>query len=171
MADIKAKDISVAQSIASSDLILGSSIAGTTANVKVDTLGKYIIDTLPVASLENVPVSELINDIKSNQIVTSDIFTVLGKRMFAYKCGKLVLLASPDSMEMAFPASTETYIFTLPEKYRPAYRVYVYFGNLVFQTPDKFIQIRSEGNMYFFSRTAVSANPTNAAFYAAYFTN
>ena len=42
MADIKAKDISVAQSVSANDLILGSSIAGTTANIKVDVLGAFI---------------------------------------------------------------------------------------------------------------------------------
>lgn len=45
MADIKAKDISVAQSVSANDLILGSSIAGTTANIKVDVLGAFIANT------------------------------------------------------------------------------------------------------------------------------
>lgn len=56
MADIKAKDISVAQSIAASDLILGSSIAGTTANVRVDTLGNCILNNLPQSDLGNQPI-------------------------------------------------------------------------------------------------------------------
>lgn len=64
MADIKAKDISVAQSIASSDLILGSSIAGTTANVTVETVGKYIIEQLNLSSL-NDTVSEYVRKLSS----------------------------------------------------------------------------------------------------------
>lgn len=64
MADIKAKDISVAQSIAASDLILGSSIAGTTANVTVETVGKYIIEQLNLSSLNNT-VSEYVRKLSS----------------------------------------------------------------------------------------------------------
>ena len=66
MADIKAKDISIAQSIASSDLILGSSIAGTTANVTVETVGNYLINNLPIANLGNASVSSNILRIKDS---------------------------------------------------------------------------------------------------------
>jgi hypothetical protein len=65
MADIKAKDISVAQSVGANDLILGSSIAGTTANVRVDTLGNYLINTLTYSSLSNDTISNSINNINS----------------------------------------------------------------------------------------------------------
>lgn len=64
MADIKAKDISVAQSIASSDLILGSSINETTANVTVETVGKYIIEQLNIPSL-NGAISEYVLNLAS----------------------------------------------------------------------------------------------------------
>jgi hypothetical protein len=71
MADIKAKDISVAQSITSSDLILGSSIAGTTANVTVETVGEYIIKqlnlpTLPQGNVESclLNLNNYINNIR-----------------------------------------------------------------------------------------------------------
>ena len=53
MADIKAKDIAVAQSVAASDLILGSSIAGTTSNVTVETVGNCILNNLPQSDLGN----------------------------------------------------------------------------------------------------------------------
>jgi hypothetical protein len=65
MADIKAKDISVAQSITSSDLILGSSINGTTANVTVETVGNFILNNFPKSDLENqsiLPYTKNIHD-------------------------------------------------------------------------------------------------------------
>jgi hypothetical protein len=61
MADIKAKDIAVAESIASSDLILGSSINGTTANVTVETLENHAINTKTYSSLNNLSVQEYCN--------------------------------------------------------------------------------------------------------------
>lgn len=66
MADIKAKDIAVAQSIASSDLILGSSINETTANIRVDTLGDYLINNLPIATIGNKSVATNITQIKNS---------------------------------------------------------------------------------------------------------
>lgn len=64
MADIKAKDIAVAQSIASSDLILGSSIAGTTANVRVDTLGNHILKNINQSDIGNVSTISFLSDLK-----------------------------------------------------------------------------------------------------------
>lgn len=71
MADIKAKDISVAQSVGASDLILGSSIAGTTANVKVETVGKYIIDQLSLPSLNNSTVANRISQLLGKISISS----------------------------------------------------------------------------------------------------
>lgn len=65
MADIKAKDISVAQSIASSDLILGSSIAGTTANVKVETIGNFILNNFPKSDLGNQSILPYVKNIQN----------------------------------------------------------------------------------------------------------
>jgi hypothetical protein len=65
MADIKAKDISVAQSIASSDLILGSSIAGTTANVKVETVGNFILNNFPKSDLGNQSILPYVKNIQN----------------------------------------------------------------------------------------------------------
>jgi hypothetical protein len=65
MADIKAKDISVAQSVTSSDLILGASIAGTTANVTVETIGNCILNNLQKSELGNqsiLPYTKNIHD-------------------------------------------------------------------------------------------------------------
>lgn len=166
MADIKAKDISVAQSIASSDLILGSSIAGTTANVTVDTLGKYIIDTLPVASLGNVPVSTLINNLQNT---IHETYNVLGKEMHLYKCGKIVHIASPDDMRMEINAATPYRLLVLPEAYRPSLVTYAYFGNLYTET-DKWLSILPSGTIQFFSLTAMSNAAHNCAFYATYLT-
>lgn len=64
MADIKAKDIAVAQSVAASDLILGSSINETTANVTVETVGKYIIEQLNISSL-NGTISDYVKNLAS----------------------------------------------------------------------------------------------------------
>jgi hypothetical protein len=71
MADIKAKDIAVAQSVAANDLILGSSIAGTTANVTVETVGKYIIEQLNLSSLDGT-ISERIQNLTKLQAVGQD---------------------------------------------------------------------------------------------------
>lgn len=79
MADIKAKDIAVAQSIASSDLILGSSINETTANIRVDTLGNFLINNLPIANLGNASVSSNISQIKNS------IRNILTKHSINYK--------------------------------------------------------------------------------------
>jgi hypothetical protein len=82
MADIKAKDISVAQSVGASDLILGSSIAGTTANVTIETVGKYIIEQLNLSALSNTNVSNYIinlqsqiNNIKRKKNVYGEFFS------------------------------------------------------------------------------------------------
>jgi hypothetical protein len=167
MADIKAKDIAVAQSIASSDLILGSSIAGTTANVKVDTLGKYIVDTLPFASIGNVSVSTQINNIKSKQVTTKDTYSVLGKNMYVYKYGNFVHIESPYDMKMEINERIEYTIITLPTKYRPPLRVYGDFRNL-FTSNDKYIRIEPTGDMIFYSRTAISGDIHNCAFSFSY---
>ena len=65
MADIKAKDIAIAQSIASSDLILGSSIAGTTANVKVETIGNFILNNFPKSDLGNQSILPYVKNIQN----------------------------------------------------------------------------------------------------------
>lgn len=66
MADIKAKDIAVAQSIASSDLILGSSINGTTANVLVETLENHTINTKTYQSLGGATVSAVLSNLSNS---------------------------------------------------------------------------------------------------------
>lgn len=63
MADIKAKDIAIASSIASNDLILGSSIAGTTANVTVETVGNFILNNFPKSDLGNQSILPYAKDI------------------------------------------------------------------------------------------------------------
>ncbi len=78
MADIKAKDIAVAQSIASSDLILGSSINGTTANVTVETVGNCILTNLPKADLGNqsiLPYVKSIHDKLKPVVIINQEFT------------------------------------------------------------------------------------------------
>lgn len=78
MADIKAKDISVAQSIASNDLILGSSIAGTTANVTVETLENHATNIKTYSSINNKTISAAINDLFGIFSSMSNIQTVGG---------------------------------------------------------------------------------------------
>jgi hypothetical protein len=74
MADIKAKDIAIASSVASNDLILGSSIAGTTANVTVETVGNFILNNFPKSDLGNqsiLPYTKNIHDkIKQSNILS-----------------------------------------------------------------------------------------------------
>ena len=167
MADIKAKDISVAQSITSSDLILGSSIAGTTANVTVDTLGKYIINILPFTSIGNVSVSTQIINIKSKQVTTRNAYDVLGKRIYVYKYGNFVHIESPFDMNMEINANTEYNLITLPNEYRPPMRTYGDFRNL-YTNNDKWIRLEANGDMIFYSRTAISGDIHNCAFSFSY---
>ena len=75
MADIKAKDIAVAQSIAANDLILGSSIAGTTANVTVETLGNHINKNITYSEISN---KSVIQYLQNNSLKLSE------KRLFYY---------------------------------------------------------------------------------------
>jgi hypothetical protein len=166
MADIKAKDISVAQSVGANDLILGSSIAGTTANVKVDTLGKYIIDTLPFASIGNVSVSSLLNNIKSKQVTTYNVYNALGTELYVYKCGNFVHIEAPYDMNMEIRARTEYTILTLPTKYRPPMRTYGTFNNVY--TNDRWIRLDANGNMTFYSLNGVKAGSSNNAFSFSY---
>jgi hypothetical protein len=165
MADIKAKDISVAQSVGANDLILGSSIAGTTANVKVYTLGKYIVYTLPLASIGNVSASTQINNIKSKQVTTKDTYSALGKNIYVYKYGNFVHIDSPHDMNMEINAGIRYNLLTLPTKYRPPVLVYGIFGNT---SNDKWIRIDSAGNMFFYSSTAISGDSHNCAFSFSY---
>lgn len=65
MADIKAKDIAVAQSVGANDLILGSSINETTANVRVDTLGNYILQNINQSDIGNVSTIDFLSDLKT----------------------------------------------------------------------------------------------------------
>lgn len=71
MADIKAKDIAVAQSVGANDLILGSSIAGTTANVRVDTIGNHLINSLTYNSLNNKTLAQIINELEAKYNTTT----------------------------------------------------------------------------------------------------
>jgi hypothetical protein len=73
MADIKAKDIAIASSVASNDLILGSSIAGTTANVTVETVGNFILNNFPKSDLGNQSILPYAKDIH-NKLKVETIF-------------------------------------------------------------------------------------------------
>ena len=80
MGDIKAKDLNTAASVAAGDKILGSSINGTTANVTVETVGKYIIDQLGLTSLSNASVSTVINNLKTQTNLIRHVNTIIEQR-------------------------------------------------------------------------------------------
>jgi hypothetical protein len=109
MADIKAKDIAVAQSIASSDLILGSSIAGTTANVRVDTLGNYILKNIKQSDIGNVPTISFLSDLKTRfsirQIWRETIITESPD--VYYKCPTLIVLSKPSILFISYEWSAD----------------------------------------------------------------
>lgn len=104
MADIKAKDISVAQSIASSDLILGSSIAGTTANVRVDTLGNYILKNINQSDIGNVSTISFLSDLKtrfSKSQIMRERITTESPNVY-YKCPTPIVLSKPSILLLQY---------------------------------------------------------------------
>ena len=110
MADIKAKDIAVAQSIASSDLILGSSIAGTTANVRVDTLGNYILKNINQSDIGNVSTISFLSDLKtrfSKSVIFSERITTESPNVY-YKCPTPIFLSKPSILLLDYEWSSDS---------------------------------------------------------------
>jgi hypothetical protein len=160
MADIKAKDIAIASSVASNDLILGSSIAGTTANVTVETVGKYIINQLNLASLSNQTVLQ-----KFTPDTTE--YNGLGKKITVVKICDIVFISSPEDMQAACDAGNN-YIFSLPAKYRPTEKIYGWIGNV--NPTSMRIIAKDNGDVILYTQNAIDSNVHSCAFFMCYTT-
>ena len=168
MGDIKAKDLNTAGSVAAGDKILGSSINGTTANVRVDTLGNYIINNLNQSNIGNVSVSTAIESINNRLIRTVRLIQGLGKNIVFTKTNNLVIINSPEDMQMAVNAGM-TRVCNIPEGFEPFDNyVYGFFGN----RNDCRIWIdKPNGNLTFWSPAAIDSQPHGCAFVIIYFTS
>lgn len=165
MADIKAKDIAVAQSITSSDLLLGSSIAGTTANVTVETVGKYILKQLNISELSN---DSVVNFLNTN--ITPEYLTInaLGKNIQFCKIGKLCVVSAPSDMHMAVSAGV-TKIGTITEnRFRPKHTAYAYLGNYYYSSGGRYVRFETNGDINFYTTTDIDGNGHNCAFACIY---
>lgn len=104
MADIKAKDIAVAQSVAASDLILGSSINETTANVRVDTLGNYILQNINQSDIGNVSTIAFLSDLKtrfSRRVIFNEKIVTESPNEY-YKHPTPIVLSKPSIISMDY---------------------------------------------------------------------
>lgn len=168
MADIKAKDIAVAQSVAASDLILGSSIADTTANVRVDTLGNYIINNLSQSNIGNVSVSTAIATINNRLTKTVRVMQGLGKNIVFTKTNNIVIINSPEDMHMAVNAGM-TKVCNIPEGFEPFDNyVYGFFGN---RGNCRIWLDKPNGSLTFWTPSAIDSETTTCAFVLVYFTS